>query len=152
MTAEAKDKEDAFARAIAESLHSKEGTSKAWDVKLEDAGAGWARCSMKLRDDMLNGHGTAHGGMIFALADTAFAWACNSRNVMTFAQHASISFLSPARLGEMLTAEAHEDAAEGRTGVYTVRVAGEDGRVVAIFQGLSRTAGGKVIDQENEND
>lgn len=143
--------EEALARAIARSLHAKEGTSKAWNVKLKDAGAGWARCSMKLREDMLNGHGTAHGGMIFALADTAFAWACNSRNVVTFAQHASISFLSPARLGETLTAEAREDAAEGRTGVYTVRVTGEDGRAVAVFHGLSRTAGGKVIEEEDQH-
>lgn len=142
-------KEDALALAIAEKLHALEGTAKAWDLKLEGAGAGWARCSMRLRDDMLNGHGTAHGGMIFALADTAFAWACNSRNVTTFAQHASISFLSPGKPGETLTAEAREDALEGRTGVYTVRVAGEDGRDVAIFQGLSRTAGGPVIDEEN---
>lgn len=139
-------KEDALARAIAERLHARKGTSKAWGVKLEDAGAGWARCSMVLREDMLNGHGTAHGGMIFALADTAFAWACNSRNVTTFAQGASISFLSPGRLGERLTAEALEDASEGRTGVYTARITGEDGRTLAVFQGLSRTAGGKVIE------
>jgi len=144
-------KEDALARSVAERLHASEGTSKTWDLKLEDAGAGWARCSMKLREDMLNGHGTAHGGMIFALADTAFAWACNSRNVTTFAQHASISFLSPGRVGETLTAEAREDALEGRTGVYSVKVLGEDGRIIATFQGLSRTAGGPVLEEENEN-
>ncbi|WDI30678.1 hydroxyphenylacetyl-CoA thioesterase PaaI [Hyphococcus flavus] len=140
--------DDELARKIAERLHSREGTSKAWDVKLEEAGAGWSRCSMRLRKDMLNGHGTAHGGMIFALADTAFAWACNSRNVVTFAQHASISFLSPGKLGERLTAEARKDATEGRTGIYTVKVTGDDGRAVAIFQGLSRTAGGLVIEEE----
>ncbi len=142
---------DALGRAVAERLHGREGTAKAWDLKLEDAGAGWARCSMTLRADMLNGHGTAHGGMIFALADTAFAWACNSRNETTVAQHASISFLSPGKPGERLTAEAREDAAEGRTGVYMVRVAGEDGRDVAIFHGLSRTIGGPVIDEENDH-
>ncbi|WP_425409486.1 hydroxyphenylacetyl-CoA thioesterase PaaI [Hyphococcus sp.] len=141
---------DALARAVAERLHAKEGTSKAWDVRLDGAGAGWARCSMRLREDMLNGHGTAHGGLIFALADTAFAWACNSRNVTTFAQHASISFLSPGELGETLTAEAREDAMQGRTGIYTVKVTGEDGRDIAIFQGLSRATGGPVINEENE--
>ena len=139
-------KSDALGKTIAEKLFSLEGTAKAWDLKLEDAGAGWARASMIVRDDMLNGHGTAHGGMIFALADTAFAWACNSHNVKTFAQHASISFLSAARAGERLLAEAREQSMSGRTGVYTVNVLGEDGRVVAIFQGLSRTAGGPVIE------
>lgn len=133
--------------AIAKKMHAREGTAPAWDLKLESAGEGWARCSMVLRKDMLNGHGTAHGGMIFALADNAFAWACNSRNVKTFAQHAAISFLSAGREGEKLTAEAREDAAAERTGVYTVTVTGGDGRTVAIFQGLSRSAGGKVIEE-----
>lgn len=140
-------KGDTLAKRIAEALHRREGTAKAWDLVLEGADEGWARCSMVVREDMLNGHGMAHGGMIFALADTAFAWACNSRNVKTFAQHASISFLSPAKAGEKLTAEAREETLEGRTGVYAVRVTGEDGRVVAIFQGLSRTAGGAVIEE-----
>lgn len=142
-----KDK-DALALAIARRLNSLEGTAPVWDLKLEDAGEGWARTSMLIREDMLNGLRTAHGGMIFALADTAFAYACNSRNVATFAQQASISFLSAGQPGEKLTAEAREDAAVGRTGVYTVRVTGEDGRVVAVFTGLSRTAGGKVIEDE----
>lgn len=151
MTSPANEKSaDDLALVIAKKLHALEGTASAWDLKLEGAGAGWARCSMVVRDDMLNGHGTAHGGMIFALADTAFAWACNSRNVKTFAQHASISFLSAAKNGEKLIAEAREDAAAGRAGVYTVTVTGEDGRTVAIFHGLSRTAGGKVVEQEEE--
>jgi acyl-CoA thioesterase len=83
--------------------------------------------------------------MIFALADTAFAWACNSRNIKTFVQHAAISFLSPGKAGERLLAEAREDSLVERTGVYTVRVFGEDGRTVAIFNGLSRTARGSII-------
>ncbi|MCA8888881.1 MAG: hydroxyphenylacetyl-CoA thioesterase PaaI [Parvularculaceae bacterium] len=136
--------------AIAKALHTREKTSAAWNLKFIDAGEGWARCSMVVREDMLNGLNTAHGGMIFSLADTAFAWACNSRNVATFAQHASISFLSPGEPGETLTADAREDGAAGRAGVYTVRVCGEDGRTVAVFQGLSRTAGGAVIDEEDE--
>lgn len=137
---------EALGKAVAARLHALEGTAKAWDLKLVDAGDGWARASMVVRDDMLNGLGTAHGGMIFALADTAFAWACNSRNVRSFAQQASIAFLSAAKLGEKLIAEAREEAGAERAGVYTVRVLGEDGRVVAVFQGLSRTAGGLVIE------
>ena len=139
---------DENARRIAEAMHAAEKTSAVWGLELVDAGEGWARASMTIREDMLNGHGVAHGGVIFSLADTAFAWACNSDNVATFAQQASISFLSKAQLGETLTAEAREDAAIGRTGVYTVRVTADDGRMVAVFQGLSRTAGGKVIDDD----
>ena len=140
--------EDALARRIADHMWASEGTSRVWGLNIEEARAGAAVVSMVLRDDMLNGHGTAHGGMIFALADNAFAYACNSRNVRSFAQHASISFLSPGKGGEKLTAHAREDAQAGRTGVYTVTVLGEDGRTVAVFQGLSRTAGGAVLEEE----
>lgn len=136
---------DELGFSVATALRAKETASDLLGIALEGAGEGWARCSMIVRPDMLNGHGTAHGGMIFALADTAFAWGCNSRNAKTFAQHAAISFLSPGRAGERLKAEAREETAEGRTGVYTVRVTGEDGRIVAVFQGLSRTAGGVVL-------
>ena len=139
---------NARSRALIKKLHGAENTSRAWDLRFLDAGEGWARCSMVVREDMLNGLRTAHGGMIFALADTAFAWACNSRNVATFAQAASISFLSPGRLGEELVAEAREDGLAGRTGVYTVTVSGGDGRTVAVFQGLSRSAGGPVFKEE----
>lgn len=141
------DAKEALGLAVATALRAKEASSDFLGLTLEGAGEGWARCAMVVRAGMLNGLETCHGGFIFALADNAFAWACNSRNVKTFAQHASISFLSPGRLGEKLTAEAREESAEGRTGVYTVRVIGEEGRVVAVFQGLSRTAGGAVIDE-----
>ncbi len=100
---------------------------------------------MTLRDDMLNGHRIGHGGMIFALADTAFAYACNSRNENTVAQNASISFLAPARPGDVLIAEAREASRAGRTGVYQVSVRTQDGRAIAEFAGLSRTIGGSVI-------
>lgn len=139
--------EDELALRIAKALNAAETTAPVWDLRVEDAGAGWARCSMVVKDEMLNGLGTAHGGIIFALADTAFAYACNSRNVRTFAQQASISYLAPGKRGEKLTAIAREDAAEGRTGVYTVTVTGEDNRIVAVFHGLSRTAGGPVVEK-----
>ena len=140
---------DALGLRIATALRAAEASSDFLGLSLEGAGEGWARCSMVVRAEMLNGLETCHGGLIFSLADNAFAWACNSRNVRTFAQAASISFLSPARRGEKLTAEAREESSEGRTGVYTVRVTGEDGRVVAVFQGLSRTAGGAVVEETN---
>lgn len=122
-----------------------EGTGPSWGIAILEAREGYARIQMGLRADMLNGHGTAHGGMIFALADTAFAYACNSRNLRTVAAQASISFLDAAREGEVLTAEAQEQALQGRSGVYNVVVAGEDGRSIAIFQGLSRSIGGPII-------
>jgi acyl-CoA thioesterase len=126
-----------------------EGTGPAWAIEIEEARDGYARIRMKLRPDMLNGHGIAHGGMIFALADTAFAYACNGRNLRTVAAQASIVFLDAARAGEVLVAEAREQATAGRSGVYIVSVRTEDGRAVAEFQGLSRTLGGPVIG-ENE--
>ena len=132
-------------RRVAETLLAREGTGPAWGVEIEDAGEGWARVAMTVTPAMLNGHGTAHGGMVFALADTAFAYACNSRNETSVAQQASIAFLGPARAGDRLVAEAREQAAAGRSGVYYVSVRGEDGRVVAEFQGLSRTVGGAVV-------
>jgi len=94
---------------------------------------------------MLNGHGTAHGGMLFALADSAFAYACNSRNLRTVAAQASIVFLEPAREGEMLIAEARERALVARSGVYDVSVRTADGRAIAEFTGFSRSVGGEVV-------
>ena len=139
-------KADALARRVADTMLSKEGTGPTWGLVIEEAREGYARVRMQLRPDMANGHGIAHGGMIFALADTAFAYACNSRNATSVAQHASISFLAPARVGETLTAEAEERARNGRSGVYAVRVTADDGRVVAEFQGLSREIGGPILD------
>lgn len=105
---------------------------------------------MKAWPDMLNGHGSVHGGLIFALADTAFAYACDARNISTVAQQASIIFVSPATVGEILIAEAHEVTVAGRSGVYAVEVQSRDGRVVAIFQGLSRAVGGPVVIEKDK--
>ncbi|MFN3463784.1 MAG: hydroxyphenylacetyl-CoA thioesterase PaaI [Terricaulis sp.] len=136
---------DNLARRIAETLLQREGTRPAWGIAIDDAREGYARIRMKLRDDMLNGHRIGHGGMIFALADTAFAYACNSRNENTVAQNASISFLAPAQPGDVLIAEAREASRSGRSGVYQVSVRTADGRVIAEFTGLSRTIGGSII-------
>ena len=140
--------EDELALRVAHHMLSQEGTGPAWDIGIEEARAGCARIRMKLRADMSNGHGIAHGGMIFALADTAFAYACNGRNVRTVAAQASIIFLEPAREGEVLIAEAREQALVGRSGVYHVAVRTDGGRVLAEFTGFSRTLGGAVIEDE----
>jgi acyl-CoA thioesterase len=114
-------------------------------MNVEAVRPGYARVSMKLRGAMINGHDIAHGGWIFTLADSAFAFACNSRNVRTVAQHCSITFVSPANEGERLVAEAKERALNGRFGIYDVTVTGSDGRTVAIFRGHSAALRDTVI-------
>lgn len=136
---------DALARRVAEAMLEREGTGPAWKIQVKDAREGYALISMTVREDMLNGHRIAHGGMIFALADTAFAYACNSRNETTLAQSATISFLAQAKAGDTLVAEAQEASRAGKSGVYHVSVRAADGRVIAEFTGLSRTIGGPVI-------
>ncbi len=138
-------KADALANKIAHTILSREGTGAAWGIEIEEVREGYARIAMVVRRDMLNGHAIAHGGMIFALADTAFAYACNSRNVKTVAQQASIAFLAPGREGDRLRAEATEVAVSGRSGIYAVTVTNPAGEKIAIFQGLSRSTGGPVL-------
>jgi acyl-CoA thioesterase len=123
-----------------------EGTGPAWGLVIEEARAGYARLRMTLRQDMLNGHRTAHGGMVFSLADTAFAYICNGRNERTVAAQASIVFLDAAKEGETLIAEGQELSRAGRSGVTRVSVRTEDGRAIAEFTGYSRTVGGALVD------
>jgi len=141
---------DETADKVARAMLAAEGTGPAWGLAIEEAREGYARVRMTLRADMLNGHGTGHGGMIFALADSAFAYACNSRNLRTVAAQASIAFLGPAQEGDVLIAEAKEQSLVGRSGVYHVSVRTVDGRAIAEFTGLSRTVGGSVVDDASE--
>ena len=136
---------DEIADKVARAMLAREGTGPAWGVAIEEAREGYARIRMTVTPAMLNGHGSAHGGMIFALADTAFAYACNSRNVTSVAAQVSIVFLEAACEGDVLIAEAREQARVGRSGVYTVAVRAEDGRAIAEFQGVSRSIGGAVV-------
>lgn len=141
-------RDDALAQRVAEALVQREGTAPVWGLVLEEVRVGYARVRMRVRPDMLNGYGTAHGGMIFALADSAFAYACNSRNLGTVAQQASIAFLTPAKAAEVLIAEAREVAVAGRSGVYNAVVRTDDGRIVATFQGVARTVGGPLLKED----
>ena len=134
-----------LANRVARGMFAAEGTGSAWGIVIEEARAGYARLSMKVRSDMLNGHGIVHGGMVFALADTAFAYVCNGRNEKTVAAQASIVFLGSAEQGETLIAEAGEAATAGRSGVTRVAVRTSEGRAIAEFTGYSRTLGGAVI-------
>jgi acyl-CoA thioesterase len=137
---------DELANAVAHRMLQQEGAGPAWGIRIEEAREKYARVSMLVRADMLNGHGFAHGGMIFALADSAFAYVCNGANHASMAAQASIIFLDKVRVGETLIAEATEVAREGRAGVTRVTVRAGDGRTVADFTGYSRTLGGAVVD------
>jgi|SRR5579862_3014854 len=111
-------------------------------IELEDVADGHARVRMTVAEWMLNGHGICHGGLVFALADTAFALACNSGEDAAVAAACDIVFIAPARDGETLVAEAHERIVYGRSGIYDVSVRREDGSMIAEFRGHSRTVGG----------
>jgi acyl-CoA thioesterase len=137
---------DQLAHRVAYAMLAAEGTGPAWGIVIEEARAGYARLSMRVRDDMLNGHRTMHGGMVFALADTAFAYVCNGRNERSVAAQAGIVFLSSAEAGETLIAEAEELTSAGRSGVTRVAVRTGEGRPVAEFTGYSRTIGGKIVE------
>jgi acyl-CoA thioesterase len=135
----------ALADATAEAMYSRDRAAQALGIKIVRVQPGASLLTMDVRSDMVNGHHICHGGMIFSLADTAFAYACNSYNKNTVASACHIDFLAPAKEGETLEAEAVERSAAGRTGVYdiTVRIAG--GKTVALFRGKSYRINGEVI-------
>jgi acyl-CoA thioesterase len=136
---------DELALNVALHMRRGEGAHVAAGMTLEAAREGYARVALDAGADMTNGLGTVHGGMIFLLADTAFSYACNSRNQAAVAQQVSIVFISPAAPGERLVAEAVEQTVQGRSGVYQVTVKAQGDRVVAIFQGLARLIGKTVL-------
>ena len=137
---------DELADKVARAMLAAEGTGPAWGIEIEEAREGYARIRMAVRADMLNGHRRAHGGMVYALADTAFAYACNSRNLATVGAQATMVFLDAAGEGDVLVAEAQEAALVGRSGVYNVSVRTDTGRVIAEFQGFSRSIGGEFVE------
>ncbi|MEO6433695.1 MAG: hydroxyphenylacetyl-CoA thioesterase PaaI [Sphingomicrobium sp.] len=135
-----------LASNVAHAMLAAEGTGPAWNMVIEEARVGYARVSMPVREDMLNGHRTAHGGIIFALADTAFAYVCNGANERSVAAYCTITFLNPASGGETLVAEAEEILREGRTGMTRCAITTSDGRRIAEFTGTSRTVGGHILE------
>lgn len=135
---------DAFARKVAEALLPRDVTAKQLGMEIQSVGLGSAQLAMAVRPEMLNGHDVVHGGYIFTLADTAMAYACNSYNQNTLAQHAQITFVAPGKAGETLTATAREVTRGKRSGLYDVEVHGDDGRLIAAFRGATRTIAGMV--------
>lgn len=124
-------------KEIVEILMTRDFAAQAMGIKLEAIEEAFARISMTVRHDMLNGLAVCHGGMIFALADTAFAYACNSRNRKTLAMQCSINFIASAVEGDLLIAEAREVSLKGRTGLYDINVTNQNGTVIAHFRGTS---------------
>lgn len=135
----------ALAEAVAQAMWSRDHASQALGMRIEAIGPGTATLSMPVRADMVNGHAICHGGFIFTLADSAFAYACNSTNQNTVASACHIDFLAPAREGDVLEAEAVERSASGRTGVYDITVRVRGGKTVALFRGKSYRIQGEVI-------
>ena len=136
----------ALAELAGRTMFERDPASRRLGMALDAIGPGHARMTMAVRDDMLNGHAMCHGGYIFMLADSAFAFACNSHNFNTVGAGCSIEYLAPAQLGDMLTAEANEQALSGKTGVYDVRVSNQHGRSVALLRGKSHRVAGMVAD------
>ena len=135
------------AQRCAEIMWADDNASKALGMRLVDVAPGRATLQMTVREDMVNGHGIGHGGLTFTLADSAFAFACNSYNRRTVAQSCQVTFLAPTRLGETLTAEAVERSREGRDGVYDVTVRNGE-TVVARFVGHSKEVRGSFFDPD----
>ena len=129
--------ENEIAKQCYETMWSKDRAAQDLGISVNVTEPGSAQASFKIRKSMVNGHELCHGGYIFTLADTAFAFACNTYNRVTVAASASIEFVRPARLGDTLVATATEVSRGGRTGIYDATVRNQDGEVVAIFRGRS---------------
>jgi acyl-CoA thioesterase len=135
---------DDLARACADAMWKEDDASKGLGMEILQIKAGEAVLTMTVRPHMVNGHGIAHGGFIFTLADSAFAFACNSHNERTVAAQCNISFIRPGKLGDRLKATAREISRAGRSGIYDVRVTVDD-TVIAELRGHSRTVGGAWV-------
>jgi acyl-CoA thioesterase len=138
---------DDLARACAEAMWKEDDASSGLGMEILEVGPGEAKLTMAVAPQMVNGQRIAHGGFIFTLADSAFAFACNSRNERAVAAHCQISFIRPAKLGDRLVAVAREISRSGRSGIYDVRVTAGD-EVIAEFRGHSRNVAGTWLPEE----
>ena len=136
----------ALAKAAAEVMWREDNASKWLGMKVEEVRPGYARLSMPVTSNMVNGHNLCHGGLIFTLADSTFAFACNSHNQRAVAAGCAIEFLAPAFLGDVLTAEGVEQALRGRTGVYDMKVTNQKSELIAVFRGKSATIKGQLVE------
>jgi acyl-CoA thioesterase len=131
------------AEAVRDTMLSNDRLTRAFGMDVIKIAPGTATVQMRVRDDMLNGYDTCHGGVLASLADSAFAFACNSHGELSVASAFSIDFVAPARQGDLLTARSQEVSKTGRLGVYDTEVTNQRGERVAIFRGRSYTAKGR---------
>ncbi|TWI35873.1 acyl-CoA thioesterase [Paracoccus sulfuroxidans] len=141
--------EQELAEACAKAMWNDDSASQRLGMSLDNIAPGEATLSMDITAEMSNGHGNCHGGYIFTLADSAFAFACNSRNQITVAQQNSITYINPGRIGDRLTATAREVSLRGRSGIYDVRITNQQGEHIAEFRGHSRSVKGTHLPQQN---
>jgi acyl-CoA thioesterase len=134
-----------LAEQVAQALYANDKTSQALGIRIVEVRPGYARLSMLVRGDMVNGHRICHGGMVFTLADSAFAFCCNSYNESTVAAAAAIDFLAPAHEGDELTAVATELWRSRRNGIYEITVSNQEGARIALFRGRSARIDGHVL-------
>jgi acyl-CoA thioesterase len=134
-----------LAERVAAEMFARDSASQAMGMRISKVGPGRAELTMTVRADMLNGHATCHGGFIFTLADSAFAFACNSANLATVASGCTIDFIAPAREDDVLTAIGLERSLSGRTGIYDIEVRNQRGEMIALFRGKSYRIKGHVI-------
>jgi acyl-CoA thioesterase len=137
---------EALARKVADAMFSRDRASQGLGMRILAVGPGHAELTMTVRGDMVNGHAICHGGLVFTLADSAFAFACNSYNYNTVANGCTIEFLAPAHEGDVLTAVAQERTQVGRNGLYDVEVRNQDGVTIAHFRGKSTRIKGEVLE------
>ncbi len=142
------DQAAARAARVAQAMFERDRASQALGMRIIAMGPGWARLGMTVRAEMINGHGLCHGGIVFSLADSAFAFACNSYNEATVAAAASIDYLAAAREGDELTAEATELWRSRRSGLYEITVVNQRGERIALFRGRSHRIDGQVLEEE----
>jgi acyl-CoA thioesterase len=135
----------AIAKASADKMWSEDEASRQLGMQIESVSPGKATMTMTVTDKMVNGHRICHGGYIFLLADSTFAFACNTYNQVTVAQQCAITFIRPGKLGDKLRADAAEISKSGRSGIYDITVTREDGTVIAEFRGHSRTIDGEIV-------
>ena len=135
----------AIAEAVRDRMFAEDAASRGLGMQVEAVGPGFSKLSMTVRPDMLNGFKTCHGGFITTLADSAFAFACNSHNEVTVASGIVVDFLAPVYEGDVLQAECHEVALTGRTGVYDITVMNQHGKAVIVMRGRSHTMKGKAV-------
>jgi acyl-CoA thioesterase len=138
----------ALAERVAAAMFERDRASQGLGIRIAHVTPGNAQLTMIVRDDMVNGHAICHGGFVFTLADSAFAFACNSYNANTVANGCTIEFLAPAHRGDVLTATARERAQVGRNGVYDVEVRNQAGATIALFRGKSTRIKGHVLSSE----